>query len=461
MYGDISRPDTAHFQAAQQAELGRQARQSLPRSAARECVIPERDPLDLLRAQDATRLQDLVPLRYGRMSVDPFRFYRGTAGIMAHDLESQPNTGVEVVACGDAHLSNFGFYASPERNLVFDLNDFDEAAPAPWEWDVKRLAASVVLAARQEGASAKTCERLARQITGAYRETIRRLALTPLLERYYQSVRDDELTADLSGRARAELDRVRRKATRRTSAQAARKMLEPTSTGGVRFREQPPVLTHVNDDLRDALSDLFTQYASSTRPDIAVLLSGCRLVDVARRVVGVGSVGTRCFVVALLGPVGEPIILQVKEAQQSVLVQHRAEHRLPRLHLISRRFPEGRRVVACQQILQSVSDSFLGWLSYNNHDYYVRQFRDMKGSFDVDSMDPGVLLRYGRACATMLARAHSQSPTCAWIAGYLGKSDAFDRAVAGWSVEYADQAEVDFDRLKSAISTGAVPVLEG
>lgn len=457
-YSDISIPPAELRTTRTQRQLGRQARKGLARSAARDCPIPDRDPLELLHAQDQTRLQDLVPVRYGRMGIDPFRFYRGTAALMAHDLEGQAYTGVEVIACGDAHLSNFGFYASPERNLVFDLNDFDESAPAPWEWDVKRLAASTVLGAMQRGVGPKDATSLAVGATAAYRSALARLTQTPMLDRYYSSVRDDTLTGQmgLDARERREIAKVADKARRRTSEHAARKLLETGPDGRLRFREEPPVLAHVDEAVKSGLVELFQRYQASTRPDVAVLLASCRIVDVARRVVGVGSVGTRCYVLALLDPTGAPIILQVKQAQRSVLVQHRARHRLPHLSLLAGPVPEGRRVVTCQQALQAFSDSFLGWLSFGGHDYYVRQFRDMKGSFDVDTMDPRLLPRYAKACAVMLARAHSQSPASAWIAGYLGTSDVFDRAVGAWACDYATQAMRDFEALREAIDAGRI-----
>ena len=460
MYSDISVPPADLRTTEQQRQLGREARQQFPRSLARDCPIGARDPIALLRRQDRTRVPDLIPLRYARMSTDVFRFYRGTAALMAHDLERQPGTGVELISCGDAHLSNFGFYASPERNLVFDLNDFDESAPAPWDWDVKRLVASAVLAARQAGMGREATEQLAADVAGTYRTAIRRLADRSLIERYYLSVRDDALTGRLLDDAHDEIAKVTRKARRRTSERAARKLLETGPDGVLRFQENPPVLSHVDDAVCDGLQDVYRHYQASTRPDIAILLSSCRVVDVARRVVGVGSVGTRCYVLALLDPSGSPLILQIKEAQPSVLVQHRARHILPRRRLLANRISEGRRVVTCQQVLQAVSDAFLGWLSFGGHDYYVRQFRDMKGSFNVDDLDAALLPRYANACATLLARAHAQSPMCAWIAGYLGKSTVFDRAVGAWALDYADQAERDYDALREAISSGRVTAAE-
>ena len=470
MNADISRPPVGLHSVAEQEQLGRSARKAIPRSAARECPISDRDPVALLQRQDATRLPELVPLRHARMSVSPFRFYRGTAGLMAYDLAGQPITGVRVVACGDAHIGNFGFYASPERNLVFDLNDFDEAAPGPWEWDVKRLAASVAVASKDRGGDRRHGEDLAVQTVGVYRRALRHFVQMPMLDRYYLAVRDDMLSEHVSGQSRQELKRVTRQARRRTSEQAVRKLMITGPDGWRRFREHPPVLEHPKVAVRDRLSELVNQYLHSVRPDIALLVANCRITDVTRRVVGVGSVGTRCYLVALEGPDELPIILQIKEAQQSVLTsaldeipdQQQSPAPLALSPLTGRRgsqgqaVSQGERVVSCQQVLQSVSDAFLGWLTADGRDFYVRQFRDMKGGFDVDQLEHGMLSRYAAACATLLARAHAQSPACYWIAGYLGGSDVFDRAVGAWAVEYAGQAGRDYEALVQAIHDGRV-----
>ena len=469
MCSGISVPPAGLHSVPEQEDLGKRARKIVPRSAARECTIGDRDPVELLRRQDLSRVPELLPVRYARMSVSPFRFYRGTAGLMAHDLAGQPQTGVRVVLSGDAHIGNFGFYASPERNLIFDLNDFDEAAPGPWEWDVKRLAASVMVASRERGGSREYAEGQTRQTVGAYRRALRRFVEMPMLDRYYLSVRDDMLGDNLSGQSLEELRRVTRKARRRTSEQAVRKLMTTGPDGWRRFREDPPVLQHPLAGVRDAVGELVTQYLHSVRPDVALLVANCRVADIARRVVGVGSVGTRCYLAALEGPDSVPVVLQIKEAQESVVAA--AQRDLTRgsrdgwreaarmsSRAVLRDTTQGRRVVTCQQVLQSVSDPFLGWLTFAGHDYYVRQFRDMKGGFDVDELEHGLLSRYAAACATLLARAHAQSPACYWIAGYLGESSVFDRAVAAWAGEYADQSRSDYDALLQAVHDGRVPV---
>ncbi|MEE8735584.1 DUF2252 domain-containing protein [Bifidobacterium subtile] len=481
MYRQIAVPPVGLHSVEEQEELGRQARKSLPRSAARDCSVDGRDPVDLITAQDESRLASLVPLRHARMGVSPFRFYRGTAGLMAYDLAGQADTGVNVIICGDAHIGNFGFYASPERNLMFDLNDFDESAPGPWEWDVKRMAASAAMASLAHNNDRKDAERVAAKAVGAYRRAMKRFAEMPMIDRYYLSVRDDMLIDSLNGRSRQELTRVTEKARRRTSEQAVQKLMVTGPDGWRRFREEPPVLQHLRSADQYAVNELTTQYLSSVRPDIALLVANTRPVDIALRVVGVGSVGTRCYVVALEGPDGLPLVLQIKEAQESVITRAqtlRASKAQPldaagesgdlaalsatmsAKSVLSDAYSQGRRVVACQQVLQSVSDNFLGWLSFEDRDYYVRQFRDMKGSVDVDTIGGSMLARYARTCAILLARAHAQSPACYWIAGYLGKSDVFDRAVGAWSLDYADQMSKDYEAYKQAIADGRVEASE-
>jgi uncharacterized protein (DUF2252 family) len=310
---------------------------------------------------------------------------------------------------------------------------------------------------------------------------MKRFAEMPMIDRYYLSVRDDMLIDSLNGRSRQELTRVTEKARRRTSEQAVQKLMVTGPDGWRRFREEPPVLQHLRSADQYAVNELTTQYLSSVRPDIALLVANTRPVDIALRVVGVGSVGTRCYVVALEGPDGLPLVLQIKEAQESVITRAqtlRASKAQPldaagesgdlaalsatmsAKSVLSDAYSQGRRVVACQQVLQSVSDNFLGWLSFEDRDYYVRQFRDMKGSVDVDTIGGSMLARYARTCAILLARAHAQSPACYWIAGYLGKSDVFDRAVGAWSLDYADQMSKDYEAYKQAIADGRVEASE-
>ncbi|MDQ2697237.1 MAG: DUF2252 domain-containing protein, partial [Actinomycetota bacterium] len=437
----------------------RARRAQVPRSAQAEYRDPgDRDPLGIIEGQNADRLPELVGLRAERMRTSAFTFYRGTAAIQAADLARDPVTGARVVISGDAHLSNFGFYRSPQRTLVFDMNDFDEAAVAPWEWDVKRLVASVVVAARARGASSAAAEAAAVATSEAYRQIIRRLDHVPALERFYRRIDLDsglEAPESLAGVIR----QARRAAKRRTSTRVIARTTELDAGGVRRFREDPPVTTHVGAEVRDAVERLFEQYLLTTRADIALLLRKYRIDDIVRRVVGVGSVGTRCYILALSGPDGEPLVMQVKEAGPAVANSHGGMPResLPGMRE-ERAFAEpGYRVVSGQRILQAVSDPFLGYLENDGRAFYVRQFRDGNSSVEVESLDADGFLWYVRACAWALARGHAQSPALPFIAGYLGASGAFDRAVARWGVAYADQAEADHAAFDAAMREGRFP----
>jgi uncharacterized protein (DUF2252 family) len=429
--------------AASQRARGRAARRETPRAAHAVFTPVDRDPVALVEAQNDGRLQDLVPLRRERMSVSPFTFYRGSAGLMAHDLARQTVTGVQVIICGDAHLSNLGLYASPERRLVFDLNDFDEAAPGPWEWDVKRLVTSVVLGGSELGLRPKAVREAALACATAYREGLGRLVAMDTLDRFYVRADETAIEGALHKRSRAAFQAVSTKARSRTSIDAILKMTEADAGGRVRFREQPPVLTHIGADLEQQVEALFERYRETVRPDVALLLSKYALTDAARRVVGVGSVGTRCYVLVLTGVSGDHLILQIKQALPSVIaVEVTPNETAPRS--VPSDAPHGQRVVANQQILQAVSDPFLGHLEASDHDYYVRQFRDMKGSLEISRMSRAQFSEYVSACARLLARAHGQSPLVDWVAGYLGGSVEFDQAVVDWSFAYAEQVAMDF-----------------
>ena len=432
--------------AAMRAE-GRALRTRVPRSTHGVAVAADRDPIGILREQNASRIEELVPLRMQRMLATPFAFFRGTAAIMAADLAVGASTGIDVVTCGDAHLSNFGLYAGPDRALVFDLNDFDESAWAPWEWDVKRLAASVVIGALDRGWSLEWAETTTREVVHVYRNALRRFTALPVLERYYlRGV--PKAGGALDARITELTNRSARKAMRRTGDHAAQRMTEVGPDGRRRFVTDPPVLEHVGVELRDDLHELVEAYRSTASTDIAMLMSSYRIVDVARRVVGVGSVGTACYVVLFLGPDDEPLILQVKQAVESALVQYGGAHQPPGVA----DFPNGRRVVDCQRILQASSDPFLGWLETPERAFYVRQFRDMKGSVDLESIAQPEFAGYAGACARMLARAHSQSPESPVAAGYLGTSDVFDTAIAAWAVGYADVVAADFAAARDAFA---------
>jgi uncharacterized protein (DUF2252 family) len=457
----LSRLQQEHAPTLTQAEAlaaGRVARGTTPRSSLGVYEQSDRDPLAILAEQNASRVSSLVPLRMGRMLQSPFAFYRGTAGIMAADLARGASTDIRVVACGDAHISNFGLFASPQRSMVFDLNDFDEAAQAPWDWDVKRLAASVVIGARESGFDEDDCREATRHAVAAYRTSLRSMMELTVLQRYYSRIDTDVATPGLSTSAQKLLDRATRQARKRTSEAFVEKISTRAADGTRLIIENPPVLTHVPEADESQLEELFERYRRTVPADIAHLLSQFTLTDVAMRVVGVGSVGTRCYILILTGPKQESLVLQVKEAQQSVLQSYGGivDDEGDQAHS-----SEGLRVVANQRILQAVSDSFLGYLDFDGRSYYVRQFRDMKGSIDVNRLNLKSFIAYVDGCGILLARGHAQSPNAAVIAGYLGNSDVVDRAIVDWSVAYADQSLSDYARLKAAAEDGSIEIITG
>lgn len=444
---------------------GAEARHRLPRRALASLHLPvDRDPVGILERQHTSRLQELVPVRVSRMLESPFAFYRGSAAIMAADLAAGPTTGLDVVACGDAHISNFGFYASPERELVFDLNDFDEGGFAPWEWDVRRLVSSVHVAGRANGLSEEACRAATREAARSYQGTLREFCSLSATDRYFARVDTSQAAAHLGAAGRSAVEKASAKARRRTSEQVLRKLTTRSHDGAVRIIDQPPVVQHVDHATLDEIEDLFAQYRSTVREDVAYLLSQYRLVDFVLRVVGVGSVGTRCYLLALQGPTGDVLFLQAKEAQQTVLSTHGG--RPATIPGGAGAHPtEGQRVVAAQRILQANSDPFLGWItgwageSADKHrvDYYWRQFRDMKGSVEPRDLNQQEFVAYGSLCASLLARAHGQSPNADAIAAYLGRGDNAVDALADWAAAYADLAESDFAALQEAVRNGRVP----
>jgi uncharacterized protein (DUF2252 family) len=462
---DEGRPDVGPQSIREMLKKGKSLRSSVPRSGHAEVSLPDRDPVRLIAAQNESRLADLVPVRVGRMLQSPFAYYRGTAAVMAHDLAAAVVTGQRVVCCGDAHISNFGLFASPERRLLFDLNDFDEASTAPWEWDVKRLAASVVIGGRDIGLTETECFESATSAVSAYQKILRELYSRTALERYFFQVETDMLEKMASPERRTVLSRTVKKARRRTSDQVLDKLVMVDDHGRQVIKDDPPIAQHVGNFELDALRHLFEQYYRTMRPDTALLLAQFRLVDFILRVVGVGSVGTRCFVLLFVGPADEPLFLQAKEAPPSVLESHGREPLV--IGDRQSRMSQGERVVTGQRVLQAQSDPFLGWVesweegSGERTDYYLRQFRDMKGSLDLTTLTGPEFRDYGRLCAAVLGRAHSQSPGGAIIRGYLGRSDQFELAVARWAVQYADQAERDFNDLQSAVQHGRLPAEYG
>ncbi|MBW8872030.1 MAG: DUF2252 domain-containing protein [Leifsonia sp.] len=446
--------------AAELIEAGRAARVELPRSAHGEYSPPPgRDPIGILRSQHEARLQNLVNLRVERMSANPFAFYRGTAAIQAADLAGAPTTGAEVVICGDAHLSNFGIYRSPENAMVFDINDFDEATVGPWEWDVKRLLASVVLAGRSLNLPADRIDEIVGASAEAYRVWLNRALAAPLMARYFAPTSVGAGKRRLSKDMLRLVDQTLKASEKRTAHDVARRTLQTLDDGTLRFVERPPVLTRVEPEIQALAQDAYEAYRQTLAPNTALLASQLRLDDVARRVVGVGSVGTRCFVIALRGPAGETIILQLKEADLSVVERFGGVEPLPGyLDLSLLPDEQGYRVISCQRILQAVSDPFLGFLRVEGFAFYMRLFRNRNASFEISTMNPAQFSDYARVCAVVLARAHARSPKAPFISGYLGTGASYVRAMTRWAESYADQAEADYATFVQAAADGAFAV---
>lgn len=450
----------------ERAERGRAARSHTPRSSHAEFDPgPGRaDPVDVIESQSATRVQELVPIRYGRMSESPFRFYRGAAAIMAGDLASTPSTGLRTQLCGDAHLLNFRLLASPERNLLFDINDFDETLPGPWEWDVKRLAASMVIAGRENGFTDAERGAVVEATVRSYRTQMRRFAGMSNLAVWYTRGDPEQLRAVVTGRlhkrGRKYVAKTLAKARTRDNLQAFDKLTEMVDDER-RIIPQPPVITRIDDllpdvergELESMIRSMVGHYGQTLATDRQHLLGQFTMVDMARKVVGVGSVGTRCWIVLLLGRDGEdPLFLQAKEAGESVLAPYAGASRFS---------TQGERVVAGQRLMQATSDIFLGWEHIHapdgvERDFYVRQLRDWKGIVDPSLMIPRGLALFGELCGATLARAHARSGDRIAIAAYLGGGDVFDKALARFAELYADQNERDHQALLDAVNTGRV-----
>ncbi|MFD5080625.1 DUF2252 domain-containing protein [Streptomyces sp. NPDC058371] len=431
---------------------GKALRGRVPRAAHSE-FSPDADRPDAVSAVEESnrgRLPELTPIRVGRMAATPFAFLRGSAGLMAYDLARTPMTGIGAQICGDAHAANFGLYGDARGGLVIDLNDFDETAHGPWEWDLKRLAASLVLAGREAGADEDTCRAAAHDAVGAYRRTMRLLAKLPVLDAW-NAIADEELVShtdahDLLGT----LDRVSEKARANTSGRFAAKSTEPADGGGRRFVDAPPVLRRVPDAEAAAVVSSLEAYLTTLSEDRLPLIARYAVHDVAFRVVGTGSVGTRSYVVLLLDHRGEPLVLQVKEARPSALLPHLATagHAVPDVD------HEGRRVVLGQKSMQVVSDFLLGWTSVGGRPFQVRQFRNRKGSVDPAALAADQIDDYGRMTGALLARAHSHSADPRLIAGYCGKNEELDEAIASFALVYADRTEADHADLVAAVRDG-------
>ncbi|QKW05347.1 DUF2252 domain-containing protein [Streptomyces sp. NA04227] len=463
----LSGDETRHLTPRDRAARGKAARVEVPRSSHAEFQPPPKrtDPVEIIENQSARRVPDLVPIRYGRMSEAPFRFYRGAAAIMAADLAETPRTGIRVQCCGDAHLLNFRLLASPERRLMFDINDFDETLPGPWEWDVKRLSASFVIAGRANGFSAKERATVVRAAVGAYRERMRDFAGMGNLDVWYTHADTDQLMQQygrmLSPGQRDRWERATQRARAHDTLQAFGKLTHVVA-GRRRIAPDPPLLVRLQDLLPDAergalekeIVRLIERYGHTLQTDRRFLLQGYRVADIARKVVGVGSVGTRCWIILLLGTDDEdPLILQAKEADESVLAPYVGGSSFRN---------QGERVVAGQRLMQATSDIFLGWervqgIDGRRRDFYVRQLRDWKGIAVAENMSPKTMALFGRLCGATLARAHARSGDRIAIAAYLGGGDTFDRALATFAELYADQNEKDHQALVDAIKAGRVP----
>ncbi len=435
--------------------VGRSKRVDIPRSSHGdwEPAANRPDPVVLLAHQEQDRLVDLVPLRHERMSADPFSFFRGAAALMAWDLTHTPNTGLYVQLCGDAHIANFGLYAAPNRELVFDANDFDETLPGPWEFDLKRLLVSLVVGGRSVGISGKGSAQLVRDAVAGYRDALGDYAVMSDADIWYSRIRMSEVRdlavndPEMAAVVRATMSR----ASRNTALRAYAKLVDRAGPDPV-FQNTPPILVRLSDlpqeftgSLGAEIEQIVTKYQRSLPAHLKVLMGRYEVLDVARKVVGVGSVGTECYIVLLQGRrMADPFILQIKQAVPSVF-----EEGLPK----SRFRTPGARVVAGQLLIQAASDPFLGsFTTKSGASYYVRQFRDAKGSFDVTTMSAHLLSRYGALCARSLARAHARSGDSMAIQGYIGKGRVFDEAMVRYSVAYADQNEQDYEKFRSAFA---------
>lgn len=467
------------------AASGKDARRRTPLDAHAQLDVPaDRDPIELLRAQETARVANLVPIRYGRMMVSPFTFYRGAARLMASDLGAGPTAGLRTQLCGDAHLSNFGAYASATRRLVFDINDFDETHPGPFDWDVKRLAASFVVAGRDNGFGAKQCRRLAGEVARHYREAMRRFAGEPILTVWYTHLDVENSVAEL----RASLDEQQRKkakstlkrttaklarARTRDSMQAIRKLTVGTPDGR-RIASAPPLVVPLADvaDIdvdatRGELGRLIARYRATLQSDRQQLLDNFTLTDIAHKVVGVGSVGLRAWILLFeTGDESDGLVLQAKQAVRSVVAEFAGAAGPEEDGRPAEERSEGARVVAGQRLMQATSDIFLGWVTAGSpvqgtgesYDYYIRQLRDWKLSVDIEALTPRTMSLYARLCGWTLARAHARAGDRIAIAAYLGSSGAFDEAIAAFAVAYADQNERDYRTVQAAVAAGQLAV---
>ena len=447
-----------HIPRKERYALGKELRKKCPREAHAKWKAPagRPDPVGLVLASGKGRMQELLPLRYGRMSVSPFTYYRGAALPMASDLSFTPNTGLHVQACGDAHLCNFGGFATPERQVIFSINDLDETLPAPWEWDVKRLATSFVTACRDNALGDKVAVEAARRSVRAYREYMRDFSEMAPLELWHYALQADMLLGELE-----DPDTIRRiekriaKEQARNLTEAAFPKIEVRPDGTAVFADQLPVLFHPPDfpagKIDPFIQGLFDEYRASLPAAYRLLLDRFKICDVAFKVVGVGSVGTRCWIILLMTGDNEPFVLQVKEARHSVLEPYTRPSVFDQ---------QGQRVVNGQRLMQPFSDAFLGWLTApNGRHFFIRQFRDVKISPQVEIFKKADMFVFAGWCGRALALAHARSGDAALLSGYMGKSDALDQAIGDFAVAYADQNERDYAAFMKAIDKGKIPVV--
>ena len=439
----------------QRKQEGKGRRNEIPRESHGE-YDPERertDPVTVIKKSSEGRWEHLIPIRYGRMSKSPFAFLRGTASLMAMDIASMATPDIRAHACGDCHLSNFGLFATPERNLIFDINDFDETLPAPFEWDVKRLAASFYVAARYNGFSENDCKMVSRKCAQSYREAVAGFSKMKVLDVWYARLDMDTIIAsapDAQARRRRQMMAEKAKAS---IADAVFPKITQVINGRRSIVDQPPLIYHPPSALKipEIMAKSFDHYRETLPPERRVLLDRYRIEDIAVKVVGVGSVGTICTVLLMMAEENDPLILQIKQANASVLEPYAGKSEFTH---------HGERVVVGQRLMQSASDMLLGWVTgtgATHHHFYVRQLRDMKYSLEIEMMMPVQLARYAEVCGWTLARAHARSGDAAMISGYVGKTDVFDRAIGTFARLYADQTEKDYSIFMEAINSGEIP----
>jgi uncharacterized protein (DUF2252 family) len=441
---------------AERYALGKSLRKRVPRSSLAEWATPSNrpNPVDLINVSHQGRVDRLIPIRVGRMVESPYGVLRGTAVVMAEDVAQLPSTGITPVVCGDSHLGNFGFDASPELDLVIDLNDFDEAHPGGWEWDLRRLVASIWVAGRHNGTSEKHCGASVRSCVASYRHELRRLADLPLFTRSFERLDVDRLAAQTAGPLQQQVARSAERARSRTGDRALPRFTHEVD-GMRRIVEEPPLITRPDAREADALAAALDDYLDTLPSYWRRVLGGYTLVDVAHKVVGVGSVGLRAYVALLEGSSSEDVVfLQLKQARRSVLARYVHGDSAWHAH-------QGQRVVEYQQSLQTVSDPLLGWTTMDGLQYYVRQFRNMKGRIPLDSMDASALTDYAGVVGQLLAKGHARTSGASMIGGYLGKSDKVDEALCTFARRYADQTEADHGALVAAVNRGLLPVERG